>query len=147
MQGSCHRCGKPTEMWVEAEEGKLWLCSECALKGEGKTNKFNAQSVTIDGIFFASTLEGDRYHQLKLMQAAGLISNLKTQPRYQLLPKKGRERAWWHRPDFEYLEDGKLVVEDTKGVPTELWKLKRRLFTDKYPEILYRVLTKEDVYA
>ena len=46
--------------------------------------KYFSRKVTIDGITFASKLEGTRYTQLKLLQQAGEIEDLKLQPEFQI---------------------------------------------------------------
>ena len=40
--------------------------------------------------------------------------------------------------DFRYEENGKLVVEDVKGVRTREYILKRKMFKYRYPEIEFR---------
>ena len=99
-------------------------------------NKFNAKKVTIDNITFASTKEGARYCQLKLMQKAGMISNLEWQKPYELIPaqyegKKCVERAVKYYADFVYKEKGETIVEDVKGCKRgniyQLFVLKRKM--------------------
>lgn len=95
-------------------------------------NKFNAKKVTIDGITFMSTREGSRYCQLKLMQKAGMISNLEWQKPYELIPaqyegKKCIERSLKYIADFVYTENGQEVVEDSKGFRTKDYVIKRKL--------------------
>ena len=100
------------------------------------SNKMNARKVTIDGITFASTKEGARYNQLKLMQRAGMISNLEWQKTYELIPaqyegKKCIERSLKYIADFVYIENGQTVVEDVKGCKRgniyQLFVLKRKM--------------------
>jgi hypothetical protein len=76
-------------------------------------NKFNAKPVTIDGIRFASKKEGKRYGELKLMERAGVITDLVLQPAFKF-PKLDFPREY--RADFEYVKDGSIVVEDVKGI-------------------------------
>jgi len=47
-------------------------------------NKYHNQPVTIDGIRFASKREGKRYSELKLLEQAGSITDLKLQPRFPI---------------------------------------------------------------
>ena len=54
------------------------------ISGEPK-NKFNAVKVVIDGIEFASTTEGNRYEELKMLVRAGLIKDLEVQPVFILV--------------------------------------------------------------
>lgn len=108
-------------------------------------NKFGAKSIVIDGHFFPSLLEGRRYGQLKMLQRTGIIRDLKLQPRFDL--SAGGEKVAEYRADFSYEErlksDGpfpawRSVVEDTKGVMTPLYRLKKALFLRLYPQHDFR---------
>lgn len=69
----------------------------------------------------------------KGVQRAGLISNLREQVKYVLIPAQRDtagnllERECAYYADFVYSKDGKTVVEDTKGVRTKEYKIKRKL--------------------
>lgn len=116
-------------------------------------SKYGAKKVRADGHVFDSQLEYRRYQQLCLLVVAGAISDLRVHPVYELAPKQvlgfGKERrvlnAIRHELDFQYVEDGVTVVEDTKGVMTPVWRIKHNLFQRKFPAIEYRVLTSKDV--
>lgn len=98
-----------------------------------KRNKFNAIKTTIDGIKFDSKKESMRYSQLKLYEKGGLISDLRLQVSYELIPKlviNGKtERAIKYVADFVYYDTVHKVevVEDVKGMITDVFKLKYRL--------------------
>jgi hypothetical protein len=98
-----------------------------------KRNKFNAVKTTIDGIKFHSKKESMRYTQLKLYEKGGLISDLRLQVPYELIPKlviNGKtERAIKYIADFVYFDTVYKVeiVEDVKGMITDIFKLKYRL--------------------
>ena len=81
---------------------------------------------------FDSKKEFERWNELKLMEDAGVISDLKRQVKYTLVPpqeaENGRkERAVVYIADFVYKEAGKPVVEDAKGVKTRDYIIKRKL--------------------
>lgn len=103
-----------------------------------KKNKYNAQKTTLDGIKFDSIWESERYASLKLLERAGVIQDLKLQPRFLL--QEGftynghKERKIEYVADFQYTLNGKTIVEDTKspGTRTDEYKLKRKLFLFKY---------------
>lgn len=83
---------------------------------------------------YASTHEHRRACQLKFMQRAGLISNLREQVDYELIPPQtdanGFELKPCHyRADFVYIdnETGLEVVEDSKGYRTDEYMIKRKL--------------------
>lgn len=82
---------------------------------------------------YDSKKEHRRANELKLMQRAGLISNLREQVKYVLIPTQrapdGRllEKECSYYADFVYTKDGVTVVEDTKGMRTPEYKIKRKL--------------------
>jgi hypothetical protein len=91
------------------------------------------------GLSFDSKAEARRYDQLLLLQRAGAISELVVHPVYELqeafrLPSGEAVRAISYEGDFEYIEAGQVVVEDVKGMETEVFKLKRKLFWRLYPD-------------
>jgi len=90
-------------------------------------NKYHATRTVVDGITFDSKREAARYAELKLMQRAGLISDLRRQVKYELIPKQQGERAVSYIADFVYSENGQTVVEDVKGVRTPVYKIKKKL--------------------
>ena len=89
----------------------------------------------IDGIGFDSNKEGARYEELKLLQRAGEISDLRLQVPFELVPNQKRngkviERAVKYIADFVYMDkDGETVVEDVKSPATKtaVYTLKRKL--------------------
>lgn len=114
-------------------------------------NKYRNKKITVDGEIFASRKEARRFSELSLLQCAGEISGLKTQVKFELVPaqyeeiptgeiykigaKKGMpkmkrqcvENAVTYIADFVYTDGGKTVVEDTKGVRTKDYIIKRKL--------------------
>ena len=104
----------------------------------GRRGKYNASKVTLDGHRFDSQREAKRYEELKQREAAGKIAQLELQPRFELQPAfryRGEAvRKIEYVADFRYLdyERGGLVVEDVKGMKTDVYRLKRKLFLAKY---------------
>lgn len=98
--------------------------------------KYHARKTTVDGITFDSKREADRYLVLKGMEEDGLIEDLRRQVRYELVPAfdvDGRHyRPVCYVADFVYVEDGKEVVEDVKGMRTDVYRLKSKLFAKRY---------------
>lgn len=96
-------------------------------------SKYHNRKITIDGKTFDSLKEGRRYQELRLMERAGVIKDLKTQVPFQLIPAqrdeagKVIEKSVSYYADFTYWENGRFVVEDTKGARTDVYKLKRKL--------------------
>lgn len=94
--------------------------------------KYGNRKVIRDGIEFDSIKECQRYCELKLMQRAGVISDLQMQVPFELIPTQRIDGKVVERPvtyiaDFVYKQDGQKVVEDTKGYKTPEYIIKRKL--------------------
>ena len=113
-------------------------------------NKYGNKKVIVNGITFDSKREARRYGELLFLEKCGAISDLKRQVTYELVPtqkekstkvyKKGRkkgqpiegkviEKAVTYIADFVYTDTatGKTVVEDSKGMRTRDYIIKRKL--------------------
>jgi hypothetical protein len=66
------------------------------------------------------------------MEKAKEIQDLKTQVKFPLIKKSPYGREIVYKADFVYYQDGKMIVEDTKGFRTDVYKLKKRLMAEKY---------------
>ena len=112
-------------------------------------NKFGAKRAPCQqGHSHASKREAARCAELYLLQRSGQISGLVVEPQYWFeingsVVKHGNGRRAGYKPDFGYIENGKLVVEDVKGGPTntEAATLRMTLFRHLFPEIELRVVT------
>ena len=90
--------------------------------------KYNNTKIRVDGRLFDSKAEAARWQELQLLERAGEITELERQVEYELIPKQKGERAAKYVADFRYVDhEGKTVVEDTKGVKTPVWIIKRKL--------------------
>ena len=94
--------------------------------------KYGNRMVSVDGYKFDSVREAQRYIDLSLMQRAGVISDLRRQVPFELVPKQKDSRGRVIREiryiaDFVYTENGKTVVEDAKGYKTKEYELKKKL--------------------
>ena len=88
--------------------------------------KYHARAVNLDGYRFASQAEAARYRELKLLAHAGEIGGLEVHPRYALAVNG--EKLCVYEADFRYVTySGLSIVEDVKGKPTDLYRLKRKL--------------------
>lgn len=103
-------------------------------------SKYNAKKTVVDGIEFDSIREADRYCELKLLEKAKEIRNLELQSRFLLQDKFKDKQGNTHRKveyvaDFMYIDKcGKTIVEDVKGVLTDVYKLKKKLFLKIYDD-------------
>lgn len=97
-------------------------------------NKYN--NVKVGG--YDSKKEKKRAVTLSLMEKEGLISDLREQVSFELIPaqygivngkRKCLERACKYISDFVYTENGQMVVEDTKSpiTRTKSYIIKRKL--------------------
>jgi hypothetical protein len=97
------------------------------------------------GRVYDSKKEANRAFELEMLEKYGKIHNLQKQVPFVLQEgytnKQGKKiRPITYIADFTYEEDGKIIVEDTKGVETEVFKIKRKMLEYKYPDIEFRVL-------
>ena len=118
------------------EEFSVWR-----LKGEAMS-KYHNKRTMVDGIEFQSKREAERWCELKLMERAGLITDLFRQVPIKLIPaqrdENGKviERAVGYVADFVYTntETGKTVYEDVKSPATKTkeYIIKRKLALWQY---------------
>ena len=113
-----------------------------------KSKYYNIKTRALDGTVFDSHKEARRWEELLLLQRAGKISDLQRQVKYELIPaqyetyerysKKGirlkdgarlLERKVEYVADFVYTdaETGETIVEDSKGMRTKDYIIKRKL--------------------
>lgn len=118
-----------------------------------RRSKYGNRKTMVDGITFDSKKEANRFRELQFLERAGKITALQRQVKYVLIPtqrefsneiyKKGAhqghfkpgkvlEKECSYIADFAYIQDGAYVVEDTKGVRTEAYKIKRKLMLERY---------------
>lgn len=96
-----------------------------------KQNKFANIPTIVDGIRFASRKEAHRYGELKLLERAGKISDLKLQVRFPLIVNG--QTIFTYVADFVYLsEEGKKIVEDVKGARTRTFITKKKMMKAQY---------------
>jgi hypothetical protein len=105
-------------------------------------SKYNSKKTIVDGITFDSIKESRRYSELKILKIAGEVDNFNLQPAFLLQEgfkrKDGKKiREIWYIADFEvWYKDGRREIEDVKGMETEVFKIKRKLFEAKYDLVL-----------
>lgn len=131
-----------------------------------KGKKYNNTKVEFDGIKFDSKKEMQRYLALKDAQEKGLISDLKLQVRFELIPAvkeeyvehlKTKDRIKTrtlqlpitYTCDFLYIKDGETIVEDVKASPKiasldKSFILKEKLFRWKFGFSIKRIYKPND---
>lgn len=100
--------------------------------------KYNAKRTEVDGFVFASRHEANRYSELKLMESAGEITHLGLQPKFPIFV--AGNLICTYIADFEYrTKSGTYVVEDAKGVKTDVYRLKNKLVRALYGVVIVEV--------
>lgn len=121
-------------------------------------NKYNAKKITdpFTGDVFDSKKEYNRWCNLRLLERAGKITDLKRQVTFELIPTQREESTEVYKAgpqkglpkpgaiiekgvsyvaDFTYYQDGKYIVEDTKGYKKgaayQIFSIKRKLMLQK----------------
>lgn len=86
------------------------------------------------GFTFDSKKEARRFSELRLLLRAGEIEALELQPEFPLWVTKdddndARVVVAKYVSDFRYINraDGEIIVEDTKGFRTPLYRLKKKM--------------------
>ena len=100
-------------------------------------SKYHNRKVKYDGMTFDSVKEKCRYVQLRMLERSGAISGLQRQVKYVLIPSQRHdgkvvERECSYYADFVYTQNGEVIVEDTKGMRTPEYKIKRKLMLFRY---------------
>lgn len=114
-------------------------------------NKYGNHKIIVDGIKFDSKLEAHRYMELKLLEKAKIIKELKLQVPFELIPsykKNGKTiRAIKYIADFVYYDNEKKqqVIEDTKGMKTKEYMLKKKIFEYRYRDLEIKEIYKDGV--
>jgi hypothetical protein len=140
------------------------------LKMRRSKNKYNNKEITVNGNRFDSRPEARRYSQLLILEKAGIITDLKRQVVFELIPsqfeeyetgeifKRGNlkgqpkvarrclEKSVKYIADFTYYDEyGKFIVEDTKSEATKTkdFVIKRKLMLF-FNNIKIKEITKND---
>ena len=100
-------------------------------------HKYNAVRTWRHGHWFSSKAEARRYTELLLLESAGEIRDIELQPTYRLMaptPDGALVSTAKYIADFRYVDipSGETVVEDVKGVRTQIYKLKKRWVEAQY---------------
>ena len=112
-----------------------------------KQNKYRNKKTEVDGIKFASMAEAKRYRELRLLERAGEIRTLIMQPSFVIqdafTSNQGlRISAIRYVADFEYFDNktGETIVEDVKGVKTDVFLIKMKMFLKRYQQYKFVIV-------
>lgn len=110
-----------------------------------KQNKYRNKKVVYDGIKFDSIKEKNYYVALKMLEKAGIITELELQKKFELQPSfvdnnGKKQRAITYIADFFYYETVQklYIAVDVKGYRTDVYKIKKKMFMYQYPNIVFK---------
>ena len=104
-------------------------------------NKYHNNKINVDGITFDSKDEAKYYEALKDEKAKGLIQNFELQPKFVLQESFTKNNKTYkqitYKADFRvYTNEGISYCVDVKGMLTDVFKIKLKLFNKKFDEEL-----------
>lgn len=129
------------------KDAQAQAMAKMAVQEVKKRSKYGNRKVVRDGIKFDSEREAARFDELKVLQSAGNIRNLRLQVNFTLVEgyktiEGKRIKPMVYRADFVYERatdpdcNGTVhwlrEVEDAKGMKTKDYLLKKKLMQDKY---------------
>lgn len=105
-----------------------------------RRHKFNAvRSKCSSGHYHPSKLEASYCDNLRMLTENGDIADYETQYKAELYVND--KKITTHYIDFMVTtNDGKKEAHETKGMESQLWKIKKRLFEALNPDIEYIVI-------
>lgn len=130
-------------------DGKV--ASKAQLPTQQRKNKYHATRTEYNGIWYQSKKEARSARDLDLLQKAGEFDFYLRQVNFPL----GGDPPVYYRADyvtFKYFATGygkrsKIIpgfwdikVIEPKGFETDVWKMKRKLFREKYPNLNLEVI-------
>lgn len=119
------------------------------LQPKSKKGRYHARKVQLAGQTFDSKMEADHYLVLLSRLQSGEIAGLTLQPQWEIIPKwknpyTGKTvRAKRYTADFQYLENGRVIVEEVKSKATKTardFSLRWHLIQVQHPEIEFRLV-------
>ena len=93
------------------------------IPGTEKLNKYRNKRTN----GYASIKEAAVAANLKMLALAGKIHDYHEQVPFEIVPKWKGMPAVRYIADFTFVENGRTVVADAKGMRTPIYKLKKRL--------------------
>ena len=100
-------------------------------------NKYNAHKTEYNGIKFDSEFELKCWIYLEELVKEGRINNLQRQVKFDIIPANSVYRAVNYVADFTFNIGDKNIVADAKGLVLPEFRLKQKIFFDKYKKEIY----------
>jgi hypothetical protein len=106
-------------------------------------SKYHNKSSVYDGYYYASKLEAGHAQNLDTLKKAGKVIKWERQIPIDLIANGIKIcryycdfKVWW--------TDGKITLEETKGIETDVYRIKRKLleafYMPEHPELEYIVI-------
>ncbi len=124
------------QLRMSAEEFRKQYGEKRSALKPGKKAKYSNEKIEVDGRGFHSKAEATLYHELKLRERAGEITNLRCQHHVRF---KTEDHGKIHMiPDFSYevVATGELRFAEFKGFETNDWLRKRKAWKVGGPAVL-----------
>ena len=102
-----------------------------------KKNKYNAHKAEYNGMKFDSAFELECWIYLEKLAKEDKISNLQRQIKFEIIPANSVYRALNYIADFTFFVGDRYVVADAKGLILPEFKIKQKIFYDKYGNQIY----------
>ena len=102
-----------------------------------KRSKYGAVKTWEGGVCWDSKLELKYYRELKILQEQGFITGFGRQCQFILSEGTDKDnRCISYIADFViFYPDGTYKIIDVKGMETEIFKQKKKLFKNKFPKL------------
>jgi len=112
-----------------------------AMELQKKQSKYSNVKTSTDGITFSSKKEAKRYQDLRWLEKAGSIKDLKLQVKFEIYPRLTTEHGVIinkrsYIADFVYYDNQikNYVIEDSKGYQTKEFRMKWRQMQQRYTD-------------
>ena len=102
-----------------------------------KKNKYNAHKAEYNGMKFDSAFELECWQYLEKLVKEDKITNLQRQIKFELLPANSLYRALNYVADFTFNVNDRYIVADAKGLVLPEFKIKQKIFFNKYKNQIY----------
>ena len=139
MENTSRRNGLVVESvnWTEEQLSDFYKrrgISKQPKKSKPSKSKYGNKRTKVNNITFASKHEAERYAELRLLEKAGEITALMLQVKFVLIKASAINNEGYYLADFVYFntKTRSFVVEDAKGMKTEIYKIKKKLMYDKH---------------
>lgn len=133
-----------TERWT-LQQYQNYL-NKTKTPSKNKLAKFRNKKMEVDGILFDSQKEAYYYIELKIKLSKKEILKFTLQPEFLLqsayVNKDGKPvREIIYIGDFQvWNNDGTVEIIDTKGFKTKEFRIKKKLFEYKYPNLTLKII-------